>query len=120
MNKEKQIEEMAKIICNTCREKHISVSKNCKCKIGETCIAADVHSEALYNAGYRKETQFIENMKNVLEIEKKNAVKEFAEILKAKVTSYLYRTNFDGHTDNVIDHFELCEIIDKSAKEYLK
>lgn len=64
--------------------------------------------------------RFLQNMKNVLEIEKKQAVKEFAEKLKEKVTSYLYRTNFDGHTDNVIDHFELCEIIDKSAKEYLK
>lgn len=39
-------------------------------------------AEDLYNAGYRKETQFIENMKNVLEIEKKQAVKEFAEKLK--------------------------------------
>lgn len=54
MDKEQQIEEIAKIICNTCREKHIGVSKNCKCRVGETCIAADIHSEELYNAGYRK------------------------------------------------------------------
>lgn len=50
-----------------------------------------------------KGTQFIENMKNILEIEKKNAVKEFAEKLKEKATNYLYRTNFDGHKDFDID-----------------
>lgn len=52
--KNKIIEEMAKTICKTCKEQHIDVSKNCKCMPVETCSAADMHAEALYNAGYRK------------------------------------------------------------------
>lgn len=44
----------------------------------------EAFAKQLYDMGYRKETQFTQNMKNVLEIEKKNAVKEFAEKLKAK------------------------------------
>lgn len=54
MNKEQQIEEIAKTICKTCKEQHIDVSKNCKCMPVETCSAADMHAEALYNTGYRK------------------------------------------------------------------
>lgn len=45
-------------------------------------------SKALYNAGYRKTLPntelFTQNMKNVLEIEKKQAVKEFVEKFKEK------------------------------------
>ena len=65
-----------------------------------------------------KSEKFEQNMKNVLEIEKKNAVKEFAQRIKDGITNYLYKTNFDGRTDNVIDFYELCEIIDKAVKEY--
>lgn len=46
------------------------------------------------------------------------AVEKFAEKLKDSVADYLYKTNFDGHTDNVVDFPELCEIIDRVAKEY--
>ena len=49
-------------------------------------------SKALYNAGYRKTLPntelFTQNMKNVLEIEKKQAVKEFAEKLKEYINEY--------------------------------
>lgn len=49
-------------------------------------------SKALYNAGYRKTLPntelFTQNMKNVLEIEKKQAVKEFAEKLKDKLQDF--------------------------------
>lgn len=48
----------------------------------------------------------------------KQAVKEFAEKLKDSVANYFYKTNFDGRTDNVIDFPELCEIVDRAAKEY--
>ena len=52
-------------------------------------------AEDLYNVGYRKETQFIENMKNVLEIEKKQAVKEFAEKIKNEVYPFLQAKMYD-------------------------
>ena len=49
---------------------------------------------------------------------RKNAVKEFAKKLKDGVADYLYKTNFDGHKDNIVDIFELCEIVDSIVKEY--
>lgn len=52
-------------------------------------------AEDLYNVGYRKETQFIENIKNVLEIEKKQAVKEFAEKIKNEVYPFLQAKMYD-------------------------
>lgn len=65
-----------------------------------------------------KNEKFEQNMKNVLEIEKKNAVEELAQKIKDSVADYLYKTNFDGRKDNVIDMFELCEIVDSAVKEY--
>lgn len=62
--------------------------------------------------------RFENNMKSVLEIEKKQAVKEFAQKIKAGVADYLYKTNFDGHKENIVDIFELCEIVDSTVKEY--
>lgn len=55
---------------------------------------------------------------NELETAKQNVAKEIGGKISDEVANYLRRTNFDGHTDNVIDHFELCEIIDKVVKEY--
>ena len=49
---------------------------------------------------------------------RKNTVKEFAQKIKDGVADYLYKTNFDGHKDNIVDIFELCEIVDSTVKEY--
>lgn len=48
----------------------------------------------------------------------RRAVEEFARRIEDRVANYFYKTNFDGRTDNVIDFPELCEIIDRAAKEY--
>lgn len=48
----------------------------------------------------------------------RRAVEEFAQKIKDGVADYLYKTNFDGRKDNVIDIFELCEIVDNTVKEY--
>ncbi len=47
----------------------------------------------------------------------RRVIEKFAQRIKDGVANYLYKTNFDGHTYNVIDFCELCEIIDKSVKE---
>lgn len=65
-----------------------------------------------------KNEKFEQNMKNVLDIEKKNTVKEFAQKITDSVADYLYKTNFDGHKENIVDMFELCEIVDSAVKEY--
>lgn len=51
------------------------------------------------------------------EIERR-AVEEFAQKIKDGVADYLYKTNFDGRKDNVVDMFELCEIVDGAVKGY--
>ena len=46
----------------------------------------------------------------------RRAVEGFAEKLKDGVADYLYKTNFDGRKDNVIDIFKLFEIVDNTVK----
>lgn len=48
----------------------------------------------------------------------RRTIEEFAQKIKDGVADYLYKTNFDGRKDNVVDMFELCEIVDKVVKEY--
>lgn len=77
MNKEQQIEEMVKDFT------WLGIT---------TRQGTGVFAEILYNASYRKTLPntelFTQNMKNVLEIEKKQAVKEFAEKLKEYINEY--------------------------------
>lgn len=77
-------------------------------------------AESLYNAGYRKTLPntelFTQNMKNVLEIEKKQAVKEFAEKLKKKVHNYY--PSIDSYCTS--RHVILVKDIDELLKEYEK
>ena len=53
MSKEKQIEEMAKLICSYPQCVNYNVVGGCK--VGE-CRIAD-NAESLYNAGYRKQSE---------------------------------------------------------------
>lgn len=122
MNKENEIKDICKLICATCAQ-FDGCAINCK--------AHRDTAEALYNEGYRKtfasdfasDTQkeykegYIKGIEET-EAEKSNAVKEFAQKIKDGVADYLYKTNFDGRKDNVVDMFELCEIIDGTVKEY--
>lgn len=66
-----------------------------------------------------KNEKFEQNMKNVLEIEKKNAAKEFASKLKDKAVDFLYSATVDGHTSFDIHISELCHMIDELLKECL-
>lgn len=63
-----------------------------------------------------KSEQFERNMKNVLEIEKNQAVKEFAEKLKDKFDGY-DATSYNGYEEGFHD---LQEEIDELLKEYEK
>lgn len=59
--------------------------------------------------------QFLENMKNVLEIEKKQAVKEFAEKLKERLCVFFDENeNNDGSIDKAL---LLISIIGVRAKD---
>ena len=124
MTKKEQIEEMAK-----------AIPKGYDCDNNEYFIIGDsIHiAKTLYNAGYRKvnldndaakaiallkselkkeldeHEAFVNNMKNVLEIEKKNAVQEFAEKLKKVIHE---RDYVQGYAE-----IGLIEEIDELLKE---
>lgn len=135
MNKE--IEEMQKVICENCSYKNI---ENYPCKKERNKCASYQIAGLFYNAGYRnpftgdfaidtqkaykegyikgiEETEAeIERlkadneMKSVFEIEKRNAVKDFAEYLKEYARS-CKASGYDGIGENDID---------EKLKEYMK
>ena len=80
MNKEQQIEEITR--------------KMQKCYEKNGLLNFKWFAEALYEAGYQKVPENERFEKNVLEIEKKNAVKEFAR--KVKHCSYCDNVFMDG------------------------
>ena len=109
MDKEQQIEEIARTICKTCKER-FEISKKCK-NVIEPCIAAYVHAESIYNAGYRKiDENCAVITKSELKEYKRQAVKEFAERLKEHTILY--------NGINVKYEAITADIIDELLKEY--
>lgn len=119
MDKEQQIEKMAGTICNTCKEM-IAVSEKCKNRV-DACLAAYAHAERLYASGYRK---IDENCAVITKAElkdyKRQAVKKFADELKANCSEYLYYKNFDGKNNFDIHIEKISRMIDELLKEYEK
>lgn len=114
MYKEQQIEEMARTICNNCKEL-IAVSEKCKNRV-EVCLAADAHAERLYDAGYCKiDENCAVITKGELKEYKRQAVKEFADKLKAKTLDKTYRNK-----DFNINISDIYKMIEETLKEYEK
>ena len=59
MSREKQIEEMARVLCEDCARDVAPCSLN---KEGRMCNAVMEQAKALYNAGYRKSTEVAEEI----------------------------------------------------------
>ena len=105
-DKEKQIEEMAKIVCNACRN-----NEHCYCK-KQPCEVAEKEVNALYEQGYRK----IDKDSVVLSREKR--------ILANKV--YSFNTLMGWKKEDLIDHIRILEYnwsaaektLDNQAKNY--
>lgn len=143
MNKEQEIKDICKLICATCAQ-FDGCAINCKAhrdtaeilynagyrKIDENCAVitqAELKEykkqavkdvlESLKEAGNGVYPEYIPD---IIEELQEQAVKKFAQKIKDGVADYLYKTNFDGRKDNVVDMFELCEIIDELLKEYEK
>ena len=76
-------------------------------------------AEAIYNAGYRK---IDENCAVITKAElkeyKRQAVKEFADELKANCSEYLYYKNFGGKNNFDIHIEKISRMIDELLKEY--
>lgn len=78
-------------------------------------------AEDLYNSGYRK---IDENCAVITKAElkeyKRQAVKKFADELKANCSEYLYYKNFDGKNNFDIHIEKISRMIDELLKEYEK
>lgn len=109
MDKKQQIEEIARTICKTCKER-FEISEKCK-NVIEPCLAAYAHAERLCSAGYRK---IDESCVVITKVEfkeyKRQAVKEFAEKLKKVIRE---RDYLQGYAE-----IGLIEEIDELLKEY--
>ena len=99
MDKEQQIEEMAKIV-----DEMYNVY---------TTTAEDI-AEGLYNAGYRKiDDDCAVITKDELKLYQRQAVKEFEEKLKAKALDETYKNK-----DFKIDIIDIYKMIEETLKEY--
>ena len=95
--KEKQIEEMAKICCNTCE---FGCGFNGECDLDtdyRTCGVTKETAEHLYNAGYRKASEVAREIFEEIERETKNhgicyTQRKIAE-LKKKYTEGICETH---------------------------
>lgn len=103
MNKEQQIKKMSTIIGNV------------------KPFYVETIAEALYNAGYRK---IDENCAVITKAElkeyKRQAVKKFADELKANCSEFLYYKNFDVKNNFDIHIDKIFRMIDELLKEYEK
>lgn len=108
MDKNKEIEEMARVACE-----HFDcdmVGQPCtKCKTYDKHCYTIHQAEILYNAGYRKIDESCAVItKAELKEYKRQAVKEFAEKLKAKAVQEAEAEDY------------VCYIVDRLLKEYEK
>lgn len=90
--------------------------RNVRELLAEQGVECVVDDEWFEETSFDKNERFEQNMKNVLEIEKKNAVREFAEKLKrfydgAEVSVY------NGYEEGI---YELNDKIDELLEEFLK
>lgn len=110
MNKEQEIKNICKLICATCAQ-FDGCAINCK--------AHRDTAETLYNAGYRKiDKNCAVITKAELKEYKKQAVKEFAEKLKAKAYSVI---GFDVCKRVYAKEYTINEMdINELLKEYEK
>lgn len=103
MNKE-QIEEIARTICKTCKER-FEISEKCK-NVIEPCIAAYAHAERLYNSVYRK---IDENCAVITKAElkeyKRQAVKDVLESLK-EASNRVYPEYIPDIIDEYLENYK--------------
>ena len=104
MNKEQQIEEIARTICKTCKER-FEISEKCK-NVIEPCLAAYAHAERLYNAGYRKIDESCAVItKAELKEYKRQAVKEVLVNLK-EASSRVYPEYIPDMIDEYLEDYK--------------
>ena len=97
---------------NAMGQRTLATCRSVRDLLAEQGVECVIDDEWFKNSEFKDE-RFEQNMKNVLEIEKKNAVKEFAEKLKEKALSHC----------KIINCYELTfieETINELLKDYEK
>ena len=96
------------------KEQQIKFTLDNSFQFGEIEEMTEKDEEEIYQkfkkAIEEENKQFLSNMKNVLEIEKKNAVKEFAEKLNERIKKFVWRGEIPECMFN--------EIMQELLKEY--
>ena len=114
MNKEQQIEEMLKIMCE-------EYGKQCNDCIVETC-SNKVISERLFGNGYRKipEDNIRETVEKPVDTQKREYenIDDIARGFVVKNGKLMYVTNIlDGYRHEFNDIYEICDELNNSMKE---
>ena len=108
MDKEQQVEEIATAISNYSEKYDWNLFK----------FQCENFAIVLYNLGYRKiDDDCSVITKDELKKYKVQAVKEFADELKAMCSDYLYYKNLDGKNDFDIHIGKILRMIDELLKE---
>lgn len=107
MNKQKQIAEMAKVVCECCIE-----NEEFTCEfVSQPCIFAKTFAETSYNKGYRKlddhAIMALRKAKDMEERIRKETAEKFAELVKMA---------FYYHFDELIPSI-MADKIDEICKE---
>lgn len=105
------------VCCDTCAEDCGECERNFNALVRLGELEDKIENGELispYDIGDNEIAFFVKHNADVRE----DFAKEFAQKIKDGVADYLYKTNFDGRKENVVDMFELCEIVDNTVKEY--
>ena len=126
--KEKQIEEMARVYCDYCQNQ--IGERDCEYKLSKQCSVFD-ECEIFFNAGYRnckdkvvldqadidefrKDQAEVKFLKKQLQDQaRKETAREFA--IKLKENDLLKSLIGDGW---IVSYVEICKVIDEIAKQY--
>lgn len=97
-DKEKQIEEMAKVLCEDCARDVAPCRLN---ELGRMCDAVQEQAKALYNAGYRKQSEVAREI-----------IKDLVKFADDK------ERHFHGHGVWYIDADDVTDFITELKKKY--
>ena len=103
-NKEKQIEEMAKVISD---EGCIDIPDN-ECDSCDSCAVCK--AERLYNAGYRKQSEWISVEERLPEITHPATPVLVCTKQKLLRTAYYYKADIRSEFDGFYEHSSPCKI----------
>ena len=103
MSEKQQIEEIASLLCGLANSNLKNSCNKCEHRFGYICQKSNFYAEQIYKADYRK---------------KSDVVKEFAEVVKALLNKYEYRSHTDGVSFYQMNAESFCDELDELVIEF--